>query len=132
MKLTIDGTTRIGDIQHWFSKEFSFLKLEFFRTRHLPRNPSPKNEMRAAGEFALKGDLPLEAQISIDDKCTVMEVENLFLTEAGLYVQVFRKSGSLWIETTLTDDWTLEQQNHEGESLSVTYPVPFKISDKEL
>ena len=36
----------------------------------------------------------------------------------GLGVQVFRKSGNVWLETTVTDSWTLKEQNDQGESLS--------------
>jgi hypothetical protein len=35
-------------------------------------------------------------------------------------VQVFRKSGKVWLETTVTDGWTLEEQNLQGEALSNT------------
>jgi hypothetical protein len=33
-------------------------------------------------------------------------------------VQVFRQSGRVWLETTRTDDWTLAEQNKQGEELS--------------
>jgi hypothetical protein len=36
----------------------------------------------------------------------------------NLSVQVFRKSAGTWIETSVTDDWTLKQQNDEGKDLS--------------
>jgi hypothetical protein len=36
----------------------------------------------------------------------------------GLSVQVFRKSGNVWLETSATDNWTLRQQNNEGAELS--------------
>jgi hypothetical protein len=31
---------------------------------------------------------------------------------------VFRKSGKTWLETSVTDDWTLKRQNEEGMELS--------------
>jgi hypothetical protein len=47
--------------------------------------------------------------------------------EFGLCVQVFRKSGNHWIETSLTNSWTLEQQNREGFELSsFSYMPPYK------
>jgi hypothetical protein len=33
-------------------------------------------------------------------------------------VQVLRKSGKAWLEATITDGWTLEEQNIQGEDLS--------------
>ncbi|MNF16790.1 hypothetical protein D3C80_2199700 [compost metagenome] len=45
-------------------------------------------------------------------------VEKDFWEKLGLSAQIFRKSGNLWIETSLTDDWTLARQNDEGFQLS--------------
>jgi len=28
---------------------------------------------------------------------------------------VFRKSGRIWLQTIMTDDWTLSEQEHKGE-----------------
>jgi hypothetical protein len=50
---------------------------------------------------------------------TVEELEKSFLVKFGLNVQVFRKSGKSWLETTITDKWTLEKQNTQGEELDV-------------
>ena len=53
---------------------------------------------------------------------TVNELEQRFSDVYGLGVQVFRKSGNVWLETTVTDGWTLEQQNKQGESLDKAFP----------
>ena len=49
---------------------------------------------------------------------TVANLENDFDAIYGLAVHVFRKSGKVWLETTVTDNWTLEEQNRQGELLS--------------
>jgi hypothetical protein len=36
----------------------------------------------------------------------------------GIHVQLFRKSGKVWINTSVTSSWTLEEQNKQGEVLS--------------
>ncbi len=41
-----------------------------------------------------------------------------FLSKAGLKVKVYRRFCNVWIEATLTEEWTLEQQNTEGQLLS--------------
>lgn len=46
----------------------------------------------------------------LEPELTVWQVERLFEQEYALHVQVFRKSGSTWLETSVTDDLTLEQQ----------------------
>ena len=36
----------------------------------------------------------------------------------GWKVQILRSSGKLYIETSVTDQWTLDRQNQEGAELS--------------
>jgi hypothetical protein len=55
----------------------------------------------------------------------VSELEQLLGNRYGLGVQVFRKAGNSWVETILTDSWTLEEQNNEGQVLS-SRPRPEK------
>jgi hypothetical protein len=49
---------------------------------------------------------------------TVIELEKTFEEMLGLSVLVYRKSGKLWLETTMTDNWTLAQQNENGRQIS--------------
>lgn len=56
--------------------------------------------------------------LAISLEMTVHELESIFLNELGLYIQVFRKSGRVWLETTATDSWSLQKQNTEGQELS--------------
>jgi hypothetical protein len=49
---------------------------------------------------------------------TVTEIEKSFNRFYGLNTQILRKSGNIWLGTTVTDNWTLEEQNKQGESLS--------------
>jgi len=39
----------------------------------------------------------------------------------GLIAEVFRRSGNVWIETILTNNWTLGQQNPEGGEISLHF-----------
>ncbi len=54
----------------------------------------------------------------VSEDQTVLEVEQFFKLHFNLNAQVFRKSGNNWLETTLTDSWTLKKQNQEGMELS--------------
>ncbi|MBK8556702.1 MAG: hypothetical protein IPL65_13445 [Lewinellaceae bacterium] len=49
--------------------------------------------------------------------------------QCGLHVQLFRKSGSLWLETSRTDQLTLAQQNAKGESSEHIRPMDEEIPD---
>jgi hypothetical protein len=57
--------------------------------------------------------------LDINDDTTVTDFENALIDQYGLSAQVFRRSGNLWLETTITDYWTLKQQNDHGREISV-------------
>jgi hypothetical protein len=57
-------------------------------------------------------------ELALNDLMTVGELENSLLENFGLNVQVSRRSGTLWLETTMSDKWTLKQQNDHGRELS--------------
>lgn len=44
----------------------------------------------------------------------VSELESVFTETFGLSVQVFRKLGNVWLQTTTTDNWTLAEQNQKA------------------
>ena len=46
----------------------------------------------------------------------VWQLERLFEEDCGLHVQVFRRSGKIWLETSRTDDLTLEQQEAKAKA----------------
>ena len=62
--------------------------------------------------------MPTEESVVITSKMTVTEIEKSFNRFYGLNTQILRKSGNIWLGTTVTDNWTLEEQNKQGESLS--------------
>src|SRR5690606_8331305 len=57
-----------------------------------------------------------EGKFSLDPSFTVAAFEEKMQQDHGLPVQVFRKSGDLWLETVQTDGLTLEAQNQMGEA----------------
>jgi len=116
--LTIQSGMRISAIQHAFNAGFPFLKLEFFRHSHKPKAGNPRED-QLPPESLLEGVVMDHGhKIEITESMTVTLLEQLFQDYFGLSVQVFRKSGKSWLETTLTDDWTLKKQNDEGLELS--------------
>ena len=57
--------------------------------------------------------------MTLSDGMTVTDFENALMDQFGLSAQVFRRSGNLWLETTITDYWTLKQQNEHGREITV-------------
>lgn len=119
MKITISDNRLIEQVQDEFSKNFPFLKIGFFNRAHRPGQGTAFSHLRShqktIGECRT---LRNEGELIINPKMTVAELEQKFREIYGLNVQVFRKSGAVWLETTVTDGWTLEQQNIQGEALS--------------
>jgi hypothetical protein len=118
-EIIIRREDRISEIQDQFNKYFSFLKIEFFRQAPVSGIGNSKNKM-------IVDDLKMEqikgftkgGSIELNNNTIVSTLEKYFETNCGLYVQIFRKSGKVWLETTATDNWTLQQQNEEGKSLA--------------
>lgn len=133
MLLHIAPNRLISDIQQEFNQAFPFLKLEFFNKRSI-----------TSGDFSVKQLLPqnrkigdnqlaiTDGDISIDSAMKVRELENIFKDQFSLAVQVFRKSGNLWLETTMTDNWTLQQQNNHGCEISTSKPPADTTEDFDL
>lgn len=116
MLIQVEDTMTISQVQEKFHKRYPFLKLEFFSQPHSLHGGSRKEHM-IPSETLLKDcrTLHKEGHLEIHPYNSVAHFENSFREFFGLHVQVFRKSGELWIETTVTDDWTLEKQNTEAE-----------------
>lgn len=119
MKIQINDHRKIYAIQEEFNKRYPWLKLEFFSKPHKVGGESPKSRVlppaKTLGECRTIHD---SGTITITSGMTVADLEQAFSDVYGLSVQVFRKSGKSWLETTITDSWTLEKQNEEGKSLS--------------
>ena len=118
MKLRIAPNRLISDVQKDFNTAFPFLKIEFFQKRmpqpaYTFQEMLPRNRRIAEGQTAVT-----DGDIEISSTMTVRDLEKMFKDQFSLGVQVFRRSGNLWLETTMTDGWTLELQNQHGKEIS--------------
>ena len=119
MHLRIAPNRLISDLQKDFNNAFPFLKIEFFQNRNqqVPaftfQQILPHNRRIVEGQSAITdGDIEISAEMKVKD------LEKIFKDQFSLAAQVFRRSGNLWLETTMTDDWTLGQQNEHGREIS--------------
>ncbi len=119
MQVIITDNRKIFAIQEEFSALFPYLKLEFFSKPHDVGAGSAKklikHNSKTLGECRT---IHNKGKITITPNMTVSDLEQNFGDIYGLGVQVFRKSGRAWLETTVTDGWTLDEQNRQGEALS--------------
>ncbi|MDF2382500.1 hypothetical protein JMG10_13540 [Nostoc ellipsosporum NOK] len=117
MRLRFSRNNTIHDIQQAFSQEFPFLKLEFYPHRNKKRVNKHLLHGSSLAEAGMKKE---EGIIEVNRNMTVAELEHLLTKELGLDAQVSRKSGQLWLETTMTDNWTLDKQDAHGREISQT------------
>ncbi|MCB9037060.1 MAG: hypothetical protein H6557_10615 [Lewinellaceae bacterium] len=125
MVISDDKTFR--DIQKEFNSKFPYLKLEFYSSRHSEGEGSPVQE-RIDPEQLLKTARKIhnEGNLQVRSNLKVSTLEQMFHDKFGLNVQVFRKSGNLWMQTTSTDHWTLAEQNRKGGSSELHYKEKYR------
>ena len=113
--MKIDNNKVISDIQQEFSSLFPGLRIEFYSQKHKPREGShAKTQLDSSSKLSEVRDSTESGEFTITPEMTVAELETLFEDRFGLHAQVFRQSGRLWLQTTATDNWTLEVQNRKG------------------
>ena len=98
-----------------FSKVYPGLKLEMYNKEH---GEGENSSQTAVIDHAMKlkdvNSSIVSKDLVLNPQMTVAELENTFKDTFGLNVQVFRRSNQLWLQTSATDNWTLEVQNRKG------------------
>lgn len=125
MKINIKSNRTITDIREEFNGYYPFLKLEFFKKPHEESESSLRKEM-IPGTFTLGEIMKIkkEGVVNLKNSMTVAELEQELRDIYGLFGQVFRKSGRVWLETTVTDNLTLQTQNDLGKEKSTPAQQP--------
>ena len=116
MSIVVTNSKTLHEIQRAFQEKFSLLKLEFYiNTHHAGEGSTEHNKLNPAltiGELR-NGDAVTE--FSIHGNLKTSTLEETWQETFGFSVQVFRKSGNVWLQTTSTDDWTLSEQQQSAE-----------------
>lgn len=107
----------IHEVKREFNSAFPFLRLDFYRVQESETLAPVKKILGDAVPFKAAG-LDKEGILHVHNAMTVAELETAFRKKFHLTVQVARQSGNVWLETTMTDDWSLEQQNEHGQEIT--------------
>jgi len=113
--MVVNNESSVLQLQQSFQLIYPGLKIEFYKTPHYDHEGS--NEKYIIQSSAKLKDLNSEMENGIIEfhiSKTVSDFEKEFKEKFGLHVQVFRQSNAIWLQTTNTDDWTLEKQNSKG------------------
>jgi hypothetical protein len=125
--LNVKKERLVGEVQADFNNAFPFLKIEIYKKK---KDSSKIKEHLKKSMTLYNAGITSEGILRIPDTMTVGDLENIFLEKFGANVQVSRKSGTVWLETTMTDKWTLQQQNEHGRELSI--PERKNVDDTEI
>lgn len=114
-ELKLQPDYRISDLKKQFNGLYPYLKLEFFKNPHTSNEGSPKKDL-IKEDLAL-GELGINETktISIASDVTAIQLEDAFKSDFGANVQVFWKSGNIWLETINYDNLELSELNLHAE-----------------
>lgn len=119
MDIVITPDKTLKEISDEFHTKFPFLKLNFYSSAHDAHEASsiwdtlnPDLKISQVSE-----KVPVD-HLSINGHLKVANFEQEFQRRYDFGVQVMRKQGDRWIQTVSSDDWTISEQNREGERAS--------------
>lgn len=120
MQLLINEDRLVKDVQRDFNQAYPFLKIEFLKKIDTKNGQGNKqvnieHNQKLSDACSIK---TAEGSLIVEDAMSVAELEKAFVEKFGLLAQVFRKSGNIWLESTITDGWTLQQQNDLGREIT--------------
>lgn len=115
--LQVRRNKTVNEIQSEFNNAYPFLKIDMYKPSG--RGQFEGGRVKLAYSTLLgAANILEEGELLVFDSMTVGQFEKSFLEKFGVMIQVSRKSGTVWLETTMTDRWTLKQQNDHGRELS--------------
>jgi hypothetical protein len=115
----INNEMNVGDVKDVFGAAFPFLNIEFFREPHDWGKPSSVTTRIARDKkIAELRTVQSPASMEIHAWHTTGAVEQEFGKIFGLYIQIFRREGTAWVQTAGTDTRTLAEQNEAGRNAS--------------
>ena len=111
MHLEINDNKPVSALQLKFSRSFPYLKLEFYTKAH--RWQGTSDDKHLVPPHTLIGAIRNKKASGIFDIKSydkTGQVERELKRTYGLHAQVFRLQDEGWVQTTATDDLTLQQQ----------------------
>jgi hypothetical protein len=114
-ELMLEKSMTLTDIQNEFSMLFPYLKLEFYTLRNSIK--SSLNSSYLSKKLTDFNKRNKQDELCITPEMSVTTLEYNFHSLFDLNIQIYRKCGKSWLETSATGEWSLLEQNAEGEAL---------------
>jgi hypothetical protein len=104
MEIVIDKELTVRQLAQIFSKKYPFLKIDVYN-----RGEEVSNDcFHTLHQISNMKD---PQNFTILPEMSIGQIEQLFWDELGLQIAILRRVGHSWVNTPLTNDWTLERQN---------------------
>ena len=134
MLLKIERNMTIDQVNHNLHTKFPYLKLVFFKQDN--NNEEDNSENRITALYTPLIDIYpnlRNALINLNGNLQVRNLETKINEITGARVQVFRRSGNVWLETLTTDNKTLADLNKIASNtlnkIDLTEPTDYQEQD---
>lgn len=118
MMIQITSDRLVKDIQEEFNALFPFIKIDFYKTAAIINQHKQKsNKLLSYHTMGGENGLYRSVTFVITPLMTVEELEALCQEQLGLFVQLSRKFGKSWMEISMTNNWTIREQNERGREI---------------
>ncbi|HZG24487.1 MAG TPA: hypothetical protein VEZ17_07900 [Chitinophagaceae bacterium] len=117
MQLKITHSTIIKEIQIAFNQAYPNLWIEFYSSSGSNGNHFRAEKIQPKMPLSSLGYIQEARYIDITHGRSVEQLEYDFCETLGLKIKVFRKSGNVWVGTSLTGNWSLANQNWQGDQV---------------
>ena len=136
MNLHLSPDKTIGALQTEFTAAFEGLKIVFFSKPHAEHKGSAAKFLIQDRDMSLSQLSPnlKPGTILTGPETIVWDLEKAFEGQFGLHVQLFRKSGLTWLETSVTDNLTLAEQQAKAkasENIHQEFVDPLDYRDQD-
>lgn len=124
MKIFLQSHCIVEQIKREFSNTFPFLKICFFTKKQESRGALAE-EVHPSTLLIVASNIFKEGDTAVNSTDTIKEAERKFEEQYGLSAHIYRKQNGAWMDTRITDDLTLQEQNTWGRESSK--PLKTKI-----
>lgn len=114
MQIILNYHRKVKEVKETFNSRFPYLKIEFLQAA-----TNTSKFYKPAAPHTLLGEVTgamREGIITIHPENTITEVEQSFLLQFGLPVQILRSTEDTWMEPDDKDILSLQQLNNIGRS----------------
>ncbi|MFP5470823.1 MAG: hypothetical protein ACLGGV_04445 [Bacteroidia bacterium] len=109
--MLISDDKSLKQLKEEFQGKFPHLSINFYQKAHKTSEGNTNEQMLDENlTIATVRTIHNEGDMSIDGHLKTSTFEQQFRDKFGVNVQVFRKAKDIWLQTTVTDHWTLAEQ----------------------